>query len=304
MAFIRSETPRRGAGDDVDSLMRPDDAHAFRQALRSAGMCSELPILFGGPVTSAGTLQLTQFLGVRTVGLRGLHVRTDAGLGGRVLAIRRPALVSDYRSARSITHDYDGPVLAEGIRSVVAVPVVVADQVRGVLYGAARDPAVVGGRAADAVVDAARGLAEELAVRDEVDRRVRLLRAAESSAPPAPTTLVAEVRDLHAELRRIASAVEDPDLRDRLRDVTRRIADLGSAADPRTSARRPEASLSPRELDVLGEVALGCSNAEAARRLSLLPETAKAYLRSAMRKLDARTRFEAVVEARRRGLLP
>ncbi len=62
--------------------------------------------------------------------------------------------------------------------------------------------------------------------------------------------------------------------------------------------------VSPRELDVLAQVALGCSNAEAGRRLSLLPETVKSYLRSAMRKLGASTRFEAVVAARRQGLLP
>jgi DNA-binding CsgD family transcriptional regulator len=51
-------------------------------------------------------------------------------------------------------------------------------------------------------------------------------------------------------------------------------------------------------------VALGCSNAEAGRRLSLLPETAKSYLRSTMRKLGVSTRFEAVVAARRQTLLP
>lgn len=296
-------TPGKGQGAlhaTPDTLMRPDDADAFRHALRSVGRRSSLPILFGGPVTPAGTLKLTHFLGVRTAGLRGLHVRADAGLGGRVLASRRPTGVSDYRTARSITHDYDGPVLAEGIRSVLAVPVVVSDQVRGVLYGAARDAFSVGGRAADVVVEAARGLAEELAVRDEVDRRVRLLHAAGSNTPaPAAPVPTAEYRDLHAELRRIAQAVEDDDLRARLRDVSRRLAGLG--APPTSSLPSP---LSPRELDVLTEVALGCTNAEAARRLSLLPETAKAYLRSAMRKLDARTRFEAVVEARRRGLLP
>ncbi|WP_432196152.1 response regulator transcription factor [Streptomyces sp. bgisy027] len=47
-----------------------------------------------------------------------------------------------------------------------------------------------------------------------------------------------------------------------------------------------------------------CNNAEVGRRLSLLPETVKSYLRSAMRKLGAGTRFEAVVAARRQGLLP
>lgn len=42
-------------------------------------------------------------------GLRGLRVRAETGLGGRVLTTARPAKVTDYRSARSITHDYDRP---------------------------------------------------------------------------------------------------------------------------------------------------------------------------------------------------
>ncbi|MFC6932444.1 response regulator transcription factor [Actinomadura yumaensis] len=49
---------------------------------------------------------------------------------------------------------------------------------------------------------------------------------------------------------------------------------------------------------------MGCTNAEAAQRLGLLPETVKSYLRSAMRKLDSHTRLEAVSTARRAGLLP
>ncbi|WP_373464432.1 helix-turn-helix transcriptional regulator [Streptomyces sp. V4I2] len=56
--------------------------------------------------------------------------------------------------------------------------------------------------------------------------------------------------------------------------------------------------LSPRELDVLAQVARGCSNAEVGRRLSLLPETVKSCLRCAMRKLGASTRFEGVVATR------
>ena len=52
----------------------------------------------------------------------------------------RPMSVADYRNASSITHDYDAPVLSEGIRSVLAVPVVVDGTARAVLYGAYRRP--------------------------------------------------------------------------------------------------------------------------------------------------------------------
>jgi DNA-binding CsgD family transcriptional regulator len=51
-------------------------------------------------------------------------------------------------------------------------------------------------------------------------------------------------------------------------------------------------------------VATGATNAATAERLGLRPETVKGYLRAAMRKLGAHTRLEAVVAARRAGLLP
>ncbi|MDF3149900.1 LuxR C-terminal-related transcriptional regulator, partial [Streptomyces sp. T21Q-yed] len=51
-------------------------------------------------------------------------------------------------------------------------------------------------------------------------------------------------------------------------------------------------------------VAAGSTNAVAAERLGLGAETVKGYLRSAMRKLGTHTRGEAVVAARRAGLLP
>ncbi|MGW2566126.1 LuxR C-terminal-related transcriptional regulator [Streptomyces sp. NPDC001537] len=281
-----------------DALLRPDDRDALRQALRQLHDRSDIPVLFGGQVENR-LLSLSQFIGVRTAGLRGLSVRAETGLGGRVLITGRPAKVSDYRSARSITHDYDRPVLTEGIRSVVAMPVVVSGAVRAVLYGASRGPDPLGDRAADAVADASRRLAAELAIRDEVDHRLRLLDATRGSAAEGQQGVpLEELRQVHAELRRVAQQVPDEDLRGRLLDMAGRLA--GQSTAPSSPGPR----LTARELDVLSQVALGCNNAETGRRLSLLPETVKAYLRSAMRKLGASTRFEAVVTARRQGLLP
>ena len=72
-------------------------------------------------------------------------------------------------------------------------------------------------------------------------------------------------------------------------------------------AERPGVGLSrdtARELDVLSQVALGCTNAEAAARLSLSVETVKAYLRNASAKLGAKGRHAAVSRARVLGLIP
>ena len=55
---------------------------------------------------------------------------------------------------------------------------------------------------------------------------------------------------------------------------------------------------------MLAQIALGCTNTEAAQRLSLKPETVKSYLRSAATKLGTHTRHEAVSKARQLRLIP
>src|SRR5262245_32874397 len=64
-----------------------------------------------------------------------------------------------------------------------------------------------------------------------------------------------------------------------------------------------ESGVSERELDVLKLVADGKSNKEIAAELFLAVQTVKFHLTSVYRKLDSRTRTEAVREAYRRGLL-
>ena len=90
------------------------------------------------------------------------------------------------------------------------------------------------------------------------------------------------------------------DLQTKLRGLSQRLANLLRP----TADAESDVTLTPREVDVLSQVALGCTNIEAGQRLSLRPETVKSYLRSAMGKLDASSRHEAVVTARRLGLLP
>lgn len=275
------------------SLLRPRDADAVRAELRRIAVLGDVPVLFGGEV-HGDTLLITEYHGVRTGGLRGLAVRSNSGLGGASMVAGRPLAVADYRNASSITHDYDGPVLTEGIQSVLAVPVLVDGRTRAMLYGAYRTGAPVGGRVADMVVDAARRLSEEFRIRDEVDRRLRL-RDAHAANLGDGLVGAERIREVHAELRRLA--VDAPaELQDRLRVLAEK---LSGEADETGAA-----PLTPRELDVLAQVALGCTNAEAAQRLSLKPETVKSYLRSAATKLGTRSRYEAVSKARRLRLIP
>jgi LuxR family transcriptional regulator, regulator of acetate metabolism len=270
------------------SLLRPRDGDALRAELRRVATLGDVPVMFGGEV-HGDTLLISEYLGVRTGGLRGLAVRSNSGLGGASMVAGRPLSVADYRNASSITHDYDGPVLSEGIRSVLAVPVLVDGRARAMLYGAYRSGAPFGGRVAELVVESARRLSDELRIRDEVDRRLRQREAHLAQHGDE------QVREVHAELRRLA--VDAPaGLQERLRELADRLS--GTAESPGAPP------LTPRELDVLAQVALGCTNVEAGHRLSLKPETVKSYLRSAATKLGTRTRYESVSRARRLRLIP
>ncbi|WP_131766607.1 LuxR C-terminal-related transcriptional regulator [Candidatus Protofrankia californiensis] len=247
-------------------------------------------------------LRLTEFLGTRTTGLHNLEVRPGTGLGGRVIVQGRPVGVTDYASARSITHDYDQPVLREGLASLLAVPVHAGGRCRAVLYGAVRQPSALGDRIRDEIVAAGRRLAHELTIRDEVDHRLAMAEslAAVRQLEPAHAAMLEELRSVHSELRAIAGATSDSVPQRRIYATAQRLVTVGESG-PKND---PKVRLSTRETDVLTQVALGCTNAEVADRLSLSLETVKAYLRSAMRKLDAGTRHEAVVRARKAMLLP
>ncbi|WP_406063628.1 helix-turn-helix transcriptional regulator [Streptomyces sp. NBC_01077] len=271
----------------------------LRAALLRLRRGSGLPVVFGGLLQEGRALRIGEMSGAVTPALHGLSISTGSGLGGKCLALSRPCAVTDYPSARHITHEYDGPVAAEGLRSVIAVPVVVRRKVRGVLYGALRDALPIGERIFDAAVAAARDLEQALAVRDEVRQQeeARHHLAPTPSGPSGPSW--EEVRQAYGELRELAPQVPDPELRKRLLAVCGRLETASGA--PR---ELPAVALTPRETDVLAAVASGATNAAAAQRLGLRPETVKGYLRSAMRKLGAHTRLEAVVAARRAGALP
>lgn len=278
-------------------LLRPRDGDALRLELRRTASQSQLPVVFAGEVQH-DKLHLSEFFGTRTNSLAGVVVPPRAGLGGRVLSEGRPVTVADYGRSSSITHHFDRPVLGEGLRSIVAVPVMVGGVARAVLYGAARECGPLGERAVNAFMQTAGRLADEIAVRDEVDRRMAMLVHLGSGDPDPVAT--AHVREVHAELRTLAHETEDEALQSRLRSLSERLA----AALAGGGGAGAEVTLSPRETDVLSYVALGCSNPEIARRLSVGPETVKSYLRSAMSKLDVHSRHEAVVAARKSGLLP
>ncbi|GAA0604393.1 helix-turn-helix transcriptional regulator [Sporichthya brevicatena] len=257
-------------------------------------------ITFGGTRAGEGSpAVLSTFVGTKTEALRGVQVELGRGLGGKAMAVGRPIHVRDYSTARGITHDYDAAVKKEGLHAILAVPILSRAGASGVIYAGLRRPELISERMMDRAVAVARRMEYEAAVTAEVNRRLaELTSAMQAPAPGADQRL----RDVHAELGLIRSTATGT-TRQLIDDLMHRLA-----GTLRTSGQEEEAdrvvTLTPRELDVITQVAIGCSNAEAGERLGVGESTVKSYLHAAMRKLGARNRVEAVTAARRAGLIP
>lgn len=253
---------------------------ALPERVRGLRRLSGVPVVFAGVARHrAGQreLVLDRLVGTLGTSMLGLAVQSGLGLGGSVLRDGVPRRVNDYATTATITHEYDRIVVQEErLTSMFAVPVTVHGSVHCVLYGAVRDRRPIGDRA----VRAATVLAGQF--QRDIERAL--------DPAPVPST------DVLAELAEIIQEVSDPALRERLAGVHHALSN-----SPPRSSTGPQ--VAPRELDALRLVATGATNIEIAARLGISPETVKAYLRTAMRKLNAHNRTSAVHAARTAGII-
>ncbi|MFW0783460.1 LuxR C-terminal-related transcriptional regulator [Gordonia sp. CPCC 206044] len=264
-------------------------------ALRRIRQTSGVSLAFAGMVAPAATrkrrsVRLEQFVGPTVGALSGVSVDVGHGLGGKVVSVNRPVAVDDYLRTPDITHRYNPVIATEGLRAMAAVPVIVDRDPVAVLYGALRTDDPIGNRTLDVLAMEARTL----------EQRIVAQRTAVESAAAVPEVSVLRDRltETYAQLRALARTVDDAAFASRID----RITDMLVEQSP--DAAVPAISLTRRERDVVALAALGHPNARIAAELGVGVQTAKGYMRDAMRKLGASTRLEAVITARRLGLLP
>ncbi|EGD54415.1 regulatory protein LuxR [Gordonia neofelifaecis NRRL B-59395] len=280
--------PKRGA--PYDELARQ-----LRRPLERLRRRTGASLAFAGRVVPAAhddhAIELSYFDGDVVGPLRGVQLDYGHGLGGRVLTRRRATALHDYVQSPLITHTYDAIIRAEQLYSMVAAPIIVGRKHVGVLYAARRGPQHQLDTSLDAVTDEARAVEQQLTVAEvlgaiRTDDEERELSAWRS-----------RVQDSYAQLRGLAADVEDPAVRARMLEIANQLA--GDAPEPELTVR-----LTAREQDVLSLLGAGLTNPAIAERLGIGLHTVKGHVKALLVKLDASSRFEAVVNARRVRLIP
>lgn len=275
-----------------------------------AGLAGQVSRALGVELASIAVLdrdnssfQMTAHVGARTEVYRNLAVRRGTGLAGLAEELDRAVRVDDYVTSKEITDDYRTIVADEALRGMACVPVQGPEGSTLIMYA--------GKRTAEPLDDRIFGRLEGLAEGAQgVIDKIRC---------PDPTFLATERRRLARELHESVAQVfftiavtaeerrTDPEALSRIaelartggQDLRQRLARLQGVEAPSDDGDL----LTPRERIILELVAEGLSNQDIGRRLSVAESTVKWHVRRLMAKLDAQSRWQAVVHARERWLI-
>lgn len=280
----------------LPATYRPSDLNLVKASLRNVHGTRTSAVTFGG-IYHGKDLAITEVFGGRTRALNNLTVPVGQGIGGQAALEGRPIGAGNYYRSSRFSHEFDGFVRKEAIYSIYAIPVMVDKQPRGMLYTSTRQGQGIGERFVQDTVSLAEQVGNEIKIRDEVDRRTQLLEHAQHLDESDYHDIINVVRTAYAELIGLANSDIDNELAANLRSIASQLE-----RGQEVSSSAPE--LTTRELEVLSQVAMGCSYAEVANRLSLQPVTVKGYMRNILGKLHVHNRHEAVVVARKFRLIP
>lgn len=169
---------RLDESDTFDSPRAPvelDTKLALRHAVRLVRAALQIDAAYAGEVINeTDTLKLAEFSGMRTNSFADLVVPAGTGVGGLVAVLRHPIAVADYLREPTITHEFDDEIVAEGLVSVLAVPILWGHRFLGVLYAATRQPHVFERNEIELVERVARDCGESLDLSQRVQEMVEI----------------------------------------------------------------------------------------------------------------------------------
>lgn len=218
--------------DDCAEVLRLLDRRAaFRSILEHLPGEVGVDVTWIGELDRSGDLVLGHSVRTHTDAIDGLVVAPGIGLGGRILQTGRSDWVPDYTVDADLINPFVAQVEREGLKGVVAVPLVHAGRIFGVLYGADRaetaysdvtltalESAAARATSAAIVAERARHSAE-IAVHEE---RRRLALQLHDTVGAMLFTIGAGVRKLGDDL------AHHPDLQARLGTIERQAAEAAA----------------------------------------------------------------------------
>ncbi len=209
-----------------------DGAVAVRRMVSAVPQLVGVDIAWVGVPTSAEQVVLRHTVNSTSGLIEGLVVPVGAGLGGRVLAARRPLWVSDYCAAPDISPHFKCQVGAEGIKAMIALPIISDEQLLGVLYAANRQDTAFGDRITGALeqVATATATAEMVAERARHATEVAVHEERRRLAGELHDTVGAKLFTLGAGVRSLCAQPDlDRELRRRLCSIEQQAAEAAAA---------------------------------------------------------------------------
>jgi signal transduction histidine kinase len=211
-----------------------DRTAAVRRMVATVPASLGVDVAWVGEPSGDDEVILRHTVNTATDRVEGLVVPVGTGLGGKVLAARRPLWVSDYCAAADISGHFKSQVEAEGIKAMIAVPILHDNRLLGVLYGANRTDTAFG----DRVMSAFERVAARTAAAAVVAERAR--HAAEVAVHEERRRLALELHDtvgamlftIGAGIRRLGA---EPGLDDEVRS---RLSVMGQQAVEAAAALR------------------------------------------------------------------
>jgi PAS domain S-box-containing protein len=113
----------------------------LQKIARHARLLCRSDLAYIAPVDPrTGAARVVALLGERTAALRHYTIEPGRGLAGRVLETRRPIRVANYPDDARVHDAHTDPVSAEAVIAALAVPVILEQELLGLIYVANRTP--------------------------------------------------------------------------------------------------------------------------------------------------------------------